>query len=191
MSGPRLPRALVGGLAALLAVALAACGIPTDSDPRPLADDTTTTSTTAPEGAEGIAAVYLVGTANQLEQRDRPLKGPKTPETVLATLLLRPTEEEAEDGLTSYIPEGTTALGVEEDDGTVTVDMSVEWERLADPTRTTAYAQVVLTLTDLPNVDRVRFLIQGREVVAPTVNRGTQDVVSADDYAGLDPDPDG
>jgi hypothetical protein len=176
-------------LGALLALVLAACGIPTDSEPRPLADETTTTATsTVPDAGEGIATVYLVGTSNQLEARDRPLTGEKTPQTVLATLLLPPTEEEAEAGLTSYIPLGATTLGVEQDAGTVTADMSAEWETLTEPTSTTAYAQVVLTLTELPGVERVRFLVEGRESVAPTVNRGNQAVVEADDYAGLDPD---
>jgi len=69
--------------------------------------------------------------------------------------------------------------------------MSQEWERLADPTATTAYAQVVLTLTELAGIERVRFMIDGTEIAAPTVNQGFQDVVAAEDYAGLDPNPDG
>ncbi|HEX7135166.1 MAG TPA: GerMN domain-containing protein [Iamia sp.] len=183
---------VLGGLLLGGSTGLAACGIPTDGEPRPLADETTTTTTLVGE-ADAVATVYLVGTSNQLEPAIRPLKGASSPQTVLDALLVPPSEDEAEEGLTSYIPDGTTALGVEVDDGLAIADMSAEWEGLADPTATTAYAQVVLTLTDLPDVERVQFLIEGQEIAAPTAARGQQAIVTADDYALLVPEsgPDG
>jgi spore germination protein GerM len=177
--------ALLGGSAGV-----AACGIPTDGEPRPLAEETTTTTTLVGD-ADDVASVYLVGTSNQLEPTIRPLKGDKSPETVLDALLVPPSDEEADEGLASYVPDGTTTLGVEVEDGLAIADMSAEWERLADPTATTAYAQVVLTLTDLPDIERVQFLIEGQEIAAPTAARGQQAIVTADDYALLDPNSGG
>lgn len=179
--------ALVALALAGASLGIAACGIPTDGEPRPLAEETTTTTTLVGD-AESVASVYLVGTSNQLEPTIRPLKGDKSPRTVLEALLVPPSDEESDEGLTSYVPDGTTTLGVEVDGDLAIADMSAEWERLADPTATTAYAQVVLTLTDLRDIERVQFLIDGQEIAAPTAARGQQAVVTADDYALLDPE---
>lgn len=189
--------------AALLALLLgllgvAGCGIPTDDEPRPLADETTTSTTEAADVEPGDpdTDVYLVvGTSDnaqpssELEARPRALSGPETPDTVLEALLLPASDEETAAGYQNYIPQGTRVLSVEQDGERVTVNMSTEWSQLGGPTALTAYAQVVLTLTDLPGVDEVQFLIDDEGVRAPTVNDGLIEVVDASDYTELDPTP--
>jgi len=167
---------------------LAACGIPTDGEPRLLADETTTTSgpAVAPAG-NPTARVYLVGPSSQVVARSRGLEGSRTPSSVLDALLAPLSEAETSAGLTTNIPPGTTAT-VDVDGSTAVLDMSGEWGELADPGATTAYAQVVLTLTELDGVEQVRFLIEGAPRAAPTVNQGQRDVVSESDYIDLDPD---
>jgi len=180
------------GPTVLLAVslALAGCGIPTDGEPRPLADETTTTAAPEPEVGDTVARVYLVDSDRLLVPRDRALEGEKTPEAVLDALLLPTSAEEQQADLQSLVPALTTALGVtDEGEGTLAVDMSAEWDTLADPSALYAYGQVVLTLTELTSVERIRFLIEGDPVDAPpTVNQEPSDTVEASDYAALRPE---
>jgi germination protein M len=183
-----MSRTVRGALLATLLAVLAACGIPTDGEPRPLADETpTSTPDTAPADADTSAAVYLVRATNALGSVRRGLSGPRSPVTVLEALLAPPSDEELEDGLSTAVPLGTTVLEVVQDDDLVSVDLSDEWDSLVQPNALLAYAQVVLTLTDLNGVERVRFLVDGEGVAAPTINQGDLDTVTADDYAGLDP----
>jgi len=169
-------------------LALAACGIQTDGEPRPLADVTASTeASTVPEDADATAAVYLVKDTNALATVPRGLTGAKSPRTVVEALLAQPSDEELEAGLSTSIPVGTTTSDVVQDGDLVAVDLSDEWETLVQPGALLAYAQVVLTLTDLNGVEQVRFLVGGEGVPAPTVNRGDLDTVTAGDYAGLDP----
>jgi hypothetical protein len=177
-------------LAALtaLVLALVGCGIPTDGEPRPLADETTTTAADPePDVGDTVARVYLVSDSPLLIPRDRALEGEKTPEAVLDALLLPTSPEEQAADLRSLVPALTTALGVtDEGDGTLAVDLSAEWDTLADPSALYAYGQVVLTLTELSSVERIRFLIEGDPVDAPpTVNQEPSETVEAEDYEPL------
>lgn len=183
-------RALVVAiLGVLMALGAAACGIPTDDEPQPLADETPSSPALdpAPEFGDTIAIVYLVSD-DQLVRSERAIDGGKTPETVLGLLLLQTTEEEQADGLQTLIPQGTAALSVtHEGEGTWAVDMSSEWGELNDPAALYAYGQVVLTLTELAGVEAVRFSIDGADVDAvPTVNNAASEVVEAADYAALE-----
>lgn len=178
-------RALRAALLGLVLV-LAGCGIPTDGEPRPLADETTTTAADPePELGDTIARVYLVNPDQLLVPRDRALEGEKNPETVLDALLLPTSTEEQADDLQSLVPPLTTALSVtDEGDGTLAVDLSAEWGTLAAPTDLFAYGQVVLTLTEMRDVERIRFLIEGDPVDAPpTANQEPSETVTAEDYA--------
>lgn len=183
-----MSRRILVPLVLVLLLALAGCGIPTDGEPRPLADETASTAApTVPEDAEASATVYLVRGAESLEAATRGLTGAKSPSTVVEALLAQPSDEEVASGLSTSIPLGTTALEVTQDGDLVVVDLSDDWESLVQPGALLAYAQVVLTLTDLGGVERVRFRIEGVGIPAPTINQGDLDTVDAADYAGLDP----
>lgn len=83
----------------------------------------------------------------------------------LTALLGGPDDQEVGWGLGTAIPEGTSLLGVEIDDGVGTIDLSTEFESggkgLSMSLRT---AQVVFTLTQFPTVDRVAVEIEGEPV---------------------------
>lgn len=182
-------------LAVLLAVVVGVtggCGIPTDGAPRPLAEETPSSpSDPAPETGDTTATVYLVS-GDQLLATERALDGSKSPETVLELLLLPTSEEEQAARLQTLIPQSTTSLGVtDEGDGVWAIDMSPEWATLAAPADLYAYGQIVLTLTTLSGVESVRFLVDGVGVDAPpTVNGVASALVTADDYAALEPQDD-
>ncbi len=80
----------------------------------------------------------------------------------LAALLEGVTDAEAEMGLSSPIPEGTTLLGVEVADGTAAIDLSAEFESGGGSLSVLGrVAQVVYTATWFDGVDSVEFLIDG------------------------------
>jgi hypothetical protein len=171
----------------VLLALLSGCGIPTDGEPRPLADETPSSIVDPePERGDTTARVYLVTNDELLVPRTRAREGAKTPENVLKALLLATSEEEQQDGLQTSIPPRTTLVDVGEEDGILAVDLSEAWGALENPAALFAYAQVVLTLTELPGVDGVRFLVEGEAVdTAPTVNQTPSDIVTAEDYTEL------
>lgn len=87
-----------------------------------------------------------------------------------------PGEEEADPPLVSYIPAGTQLLGVEVADGVATVDLSSEFvgggdgnaDVILDPAIFhRRFAQIVYTLARFPEIDRVRFLVEGAVPTLP------------------------
>lgn len=174
---------------ALAALVLAGCGIPTDDEPRVLADEgaAAVNADADPAGSQNTASVYLVDDQSFLVASERALDGARSAATVLDALLAGQSTDEAARGLTSFIPVGTTQVSVTDVDGVVVVDLSEEWLSLGEPNISTAYAQVVFTLTDLPGVARVRFRVDGEDIQAQTPTQGPLDVVTAADYPALDP----
>ncbi len=78
-----------------------------------------------------------------------------------------PTAEETAGipAISTAIPEGTTALGVEVNEGTATVDLSAEYgEGGGSASMFGRLAQVVYTLTRLPDVTEVQFAIEGEPI---------------------------
>lgn len=188
---------LVAALAALAALALAACGIPTDETPRVLAADTSTTvgaPITAPAGSTNSTDIYLsTGEVSEpLVAKRRGLDGEPNPERALEALLAGPTTQDLDEGLATSIPTGTDLLGWDLDDGTLTIDLNEVFYTGEGDAAVSAFAQVVLTATALPSfpIDRVRFRREGDAIQAFTAGgAGTKDVVTRADYRSLDPDP--
>lgn len=176
-----------------LALVAAACGIPTDDAPRVIADETTTVPPATDSGlGPNFAILYLSdnsedpGEVGALVTVRRNLESGATPTTVLEALFAPPLEEELEDGFVSLIPTGTTLDGTELSGSTLTVELSDEWSTLRGPEQTRAYAQVVLTVTELDAVQSVRFRVMGDAVDAPTPT-ASKDEVRRSDYAALEP----
>lgn len=122
-----------------------------------------------------------------------PVKRPAaqtTPQTVLTDLLGGPLPHERDRGLTTALPPGPQPGSVTVQDGTALVDLG---DRLLDSGRddpVTALAQVVLSLSALPEVDSVRFVSDGMPAAVP---RGDGRVVDgplrASDFQELLDDP--
>jgi germination protein M len=174
-----------------LAVLAPACGdgdaagstttTPTSTSVKP---DTTTTepsttttvapsTTTTTESIEGQAVYFLL---DELEQDAggpylvpvyREITGDDVPLAVTEALLDGPTADETAGipAISTAIPEGTTALGVEVNEGTATVDLSAEYgQGGGSASMFGRLAQVVYTLTRLPDVTEVEFAIEGEPV---------------------------
>lgn len=163
----------------LIAVALAGCGISRSGSATPSASPTAsvppspTPSAASPSASPAISpsaspkartmvsAYFLrgqpVGTAHRsVVATDAPA------ETALRELLVGPTAEERAAGLHTQIPAGTRLLGLTIRDGLATVDLSGAFAAGVDPREDRGrLAQVVYTLTKFPNVDGVRFHIDG------------------------------
>ncbi len=150
--------------------------VPTTSTteaPTTTSTEPSTTTTTAPV-ATGIAAYFL------LEELEEGAGGPflvpvyrsASAEPDLATasmeaLVAGPSEDETAGtpSISTAIPEGTSVLGVEVENGLATVDLSDEFDDGGGSFSMFArLAQVVYTLTRVDGVDQVEFTIEGQPV---------------------------
>lgn len=196
MSARRL-RDAMGAMAVAACVVAAGCGIPTDDRPRPLAGDTTTTTAlgdggpclrASEPGPDSTALYFSRGTDQPLVAVSRTLDEEPTPELVLRLLLAGPTADETACRFVSLIPLDTTLLGTATSDGTLRVNLSEQWREVRGPNQPQAYAQIVLSVTELLGVEQVRFQVAGDPIPAPTPASGPEDAVSRSDYRALDPD---
>ena len=93
---------------------------------------------------------------------------PKTLEVgsaAMRALLEGPTDDEAEAGMASNIPDGTTFLGLDVADGVATVDLSQEYSSGGGSlSMFMRLAQVVFTLTQFPTVQGVNFKLDGEPI---------------------------
>lgn len=139
-------------------------------------DPTTATAapTTTAAESSGIAVYFLLAELD--DQSPGPFLVPVYREgmaatdparTVMEALLAGPAAGEAAGtpAMTTAIPEGTEVLGVDIIDGLATVDLSGEYDDGGGSFGMFArLAQVVYTLTRLPEVDEVAFRIEGESV---------------------------
>jgi len=183
--------------AALLAVAAlavtAGCGIQTDDTPRPLTVSTTTT-VPRPTTTSGNTATALFVTRNGTVvpvTRELPDQQPRT--VLDALVQLRPPDVGVK-GATNAVPAGTEVLSANRTSarsgGTLAVDLSGRFDRVVGPSRQLAVAQLVMTATGLPGVQKVRFSIDGKPVAVPTPAKGDATEVTACDVRSLLADPD-
>lgn len=164
-------RPLVLLVVAALVVVIAGCGIRGEGEPRDVAADdvpfglldanTTTTAVVPSEGSVPVT-VFLVTSEPRLVPVDR-LATNDTTAGVMNALLQPVSEEESNEGLSNNIPEGTRLLDVHAGalPETVVVNLSNEFTNVQGPVQVAAVAQVVWTLTGLPNVRGVQFAFEG------------------------------
>ena len=162
----------------VLALAVVGCGVPDSSRPEViqerevpfqlLAPTASVTSTTQPGSvATARATIYLIDADGHLVSAEREVKFPATVGRSLEALLQGPTEDET-GRLSTSITSGTELLDLEgPTDGLVTVDLSEELLDITGRQQILALAQVVYTVTALPNVERVLFRIDGERREVP------------------------
>jgi spore germination protein GerM len=161
-------------LALLLAVAavVAGCGVQGDGAPRALAPEAVPAELVAPSSSVArpdqpqfgtVATVYLVDNRERLRPASRTLDSPALIVNVLNSLLEGATDDEAEDGLRSEVPAGTSVNGIDRlDEDVIAVDLSEEFADTTADGELLAQAQIVYTVTELGNVRGVLFLVDGR-----------------------------
>jgi hypothetical protein len=175
----------------MAATATTACGVGAESEPQPIdrADvpfglAERPADPAAPPDAPYSFTIYLVG-----DDRLRPvLRGARrepTPRAQLERLLQGPTPAEADAGLRTLLTPDVTIDRVRVVDGVAVVTLS--GTATAQPSaheRALAVAQLVYTATAIPEVQRVRFEVDGEAAEIP---RGdgtlTNRPVGREDYA--------
>jgi spore germination protein GerM len=194
--GGRWTTAALVGCLGLLA---SACGLQADEEPQAItADedlasglDATTPSTVDDGAATTPAAVYLFvrdADTTMLSKVQRPVEDPTSAADRIEAVLQPLTAAELAQGLVSSIPAGTGLLDTELDEASqsLTVNLTgalfdVQGEELAN-----AFAQIVLTATELANVRQVSFEVDGEPFRAPNADGIEQPgAVTADDYSSL------
>ena len=168
---------------ALVAIALASCGVRPDASPHRLPDVTVTAS---PGSIARPAAVrvYLVAGGSVVAVR-RLVLAPASVESRLASLLRGPDETETTAGLRTAL--SIPARGASARDGVAVVDLAALFGDVPRAEHVVAVAQVVLTLTEDPRVTAVRFTVGGRGRAVPLPGGTPADrAVTRSDYAALE-----
>jgi spore germination protein GerM len=192
-SRPTPLRLVAAALVASLTLALAACGNGEQAHPVKLDKDkvpfgllqgptSTITTTTVPltkfpfvvyfEGRDGIVpAIRITDTAPD-------------PTTVLEALAKGPSTEEAEVRMRTALPKLALGRVGKVVNHTVTVDLMAPFTQVIGTEQAIALAQIVLTLTLLRGVNKVRFTLDGEPVSVPRGNGTlTRGPVTRADYS--------
>ena len=145
----------------------------TATEPPEESTTTTTPTTSATESTTTTTAGQDTITVNVYYSRDEMIcaAARSIPETqqvgaaAMQALLQGPTSAEQEWGMVTSIPEGTTFLGLNIEDGVATVDLSKEYASGGGTlSMLMRLAEVVFTLTQFPTVDGVDFKLDGKPI---------------------------
>ncbi len=189
-----MSRARVVMIATSLAVAIAACGLPNDSAPRPLANDAipfdllASNTTVPPATGAGPVTVtlFFLNAQNVLQEVARQVDN-STPTAVMTALLSGPLPEDGE--VRSAIPPGTRLVDARRDDNILIIVLSGEILTQQGPDLKVSVAQLVLTATRIQNVGGVRFKVEGDDkfLFVPTDTGSSDQPVYPIDYASVRP----
>jgi hypothetical protein len=192
----RAPLDSRAGAFLLLALLIGACGVTSESSPRrlPVGDVPFDLLAGAPAPVTTVPAQALEAAHVFLVRRDgivpvpRAVRGPVTPGELLDALLRGPTDGEAAAGLRTAVSADSSIVASEPEleAGTVLVDLTRQFAQVGGQEQILALGQLVLTLTALPTIERVRFALDGVPVDVPRAD-GTlvTGPVTRADYAAL------
>jgi hypothetical protein len=180
--------------AAVVAVALTACGIPQDSAPTVLPGGVVNPALAASEGppptnggaerTPADAQIFLVQAEELVSVRR--VAPRHDVGGVLTVLLQGPTEAEFAAGTRTAISPETILRSARLVADTAVVDLSGALVEVGGEEQILAVAQIVLTATAVPGVGQVRLLLEGQAVEVPRADGTlTSDALRAADYAGL------
>jgi spore germination protein GerM len=182
----------------LLALLVAACGVPTGNEAEPVEEvpfglldpQAPEPADTAPPAEGPVIQIYLVDPAAlRLAPVERRLdEGETALSDVMDILLNGPTRAEQRQGLITALVDEDAVAATDLVGGVASVDLTQQFTVLDGPTQRLAIAQVVLTLTGRPGVGRVSFTLEGQPIDIPRGD-GTlaQGSVSRDNYRELLP----
>lgn len=179
----------------LAALLLSGCGLPSDDRPQRIPDDavpfgllsSSPAQATTPRPGQRMMSIFFVR-HDRLVRVERRIAADPDPAQALGQLAAGPSPTETSAGI------GTTALGTpmsvaaRPDPTTVTVDLGEQISDVPAQVQVLAFAQIVYTLADLPEVESVRFTVNGEPV---DVLRGDGSLASGpvtpNDYAEFAP----
>lgn len=182
-------------VAAVLALLVAACGVPSDRGPRDIPSDEVlyslldpSTTTAAPQAPEQTATtlVYLIGPSNLLAPVQRSVVSPLTVDSAIASLIQGATAQEQAQGLRSAINQQTAVLGSEVTDGVARIDVSSAFSGIGAQEQILALAQLVYTATEIEGISAVQVLLDSATVEVPRSDGTlTSSPLTRADYASL------
>lgn len=178
-------RAVTGMLVAVTLL-LAACGVSTQDRPErvSVAEPPTAGQDTTPSGDGPRVTVYFVRGA-RLEPVQRSVETSDLV-TALQVLAAGPTRREVVTGVRTAVVPQTFSVSRPEY-STVSIDVPPEFTSVAGGNQLLAVAQLVWTVTQFPDVTRVRISSQGKPLEVPTDEGLTDSAVSRDDYRTVAP----
>jgi hypothetical protein len=167
-----------------LVVAVAACGIPLQSEPEAL--DIEISPVSLPPAAEELgptpSTIFLVRDGSLIPVSREPVSGAAA---TIRLLLEGPTLPEEREGLRSAIPANTELLAVEEVDGVTVVDLSAAFANIGGTDEILAVGQIVVTL-GAAGVGPLRIHLDGNPGGIPLPDGAlTTRPVTLDDYEVL------
>ena len=184
----RSRRSSILSLAVATLLMVTGCGIPRDSEPRPVAVDTDllgpTSSASVPSG-DAKVFVYFPIEGEELVRVERDAENDSDPELPLRHLLIGPTPEEREEKLSTSIPSGTELLETERDGDKLIINLTKGIDSIQGRNLITAYAQLVHTATSVKGVQvmRVQFRVEGEDRLALT-DDGLLETVVRSNFSG-------
>ena len=186
----RLRVPLIGCVLAVLA----GCGLAPSSDlenidpqslPQRLIATGSPAGTASPEPSAGGGAVYFLRDDRlvQVPARLEPASGPGAVQQLLDLLTAGPDSANRERGYSTALTPATRLRLTRLDGDLVTLDLTVDQ---LPPDQTTAIAQIVLTVTSLPEVNALRLTINGQPINAPLSSGAQTDrPLTREDYADM------
>jgi spore germination protein GerM len=171
---------------------VAGCGAPTESSPHVIAQGDLpsglqvdgSVTPREPQTQERIAIWFV--REDGLARAVHAVPGPATPQAVVDELLLGPDDREQGLALRSAIPDPEAVPAVSVERGVATVQLTSAFSEIPAADQVLAVGQLVMTLTGLPGIGRVRFVVDESQVAIPLPNgEVAEDAVSREDYAEL------
>jgi hypothetical protein len=178
-------------LAALFVASLAACGVrgqdravPIDEDSVPFGLTQAEPGSPAAPGGLATADVAFVGPEG-LVSVSRAVTG-GLPGRTLRALLVGPTEQELASGITTALPSPNALQLISVGDGVAHVRLQPGFRDGTVPDQAVAFAQIVLTLTGLPEINAVGFSVDRDRVAVPRADGTlTDEPVGRRDYESM------
>lgn len=188
-------------LAATLSV-LAGCGLPLDSSPQPIPSSeipaaliaSNTTQPTGPINETGLRIpIYLLGLNGfNLVRVPRYVRPELTPQKLLDALELGPLGPEQDQGIQTAIPPTADLVSGGVSDGLLTVNLDSSYLSLLPEQEADYFAQIVATVTCLPEVTKGVVFYYNHSAVEPEVGNGSLAeayIVNRADYSLQQPPP--
>lgn len=186
---------VVGLLVAVASVTVAACGVRTMGQASKVADKNvpydllsptiaTTTTLTAPRQTRPTEVFFVRNGALVPVVRD--LAYPATVDEALSALAAGPSDEETAGGLRTALPDGKVIAAATVGGGGARLTLTDEFAKATSQEQVLAIAQLVFTVTSVPGVGDVAFVLNDASIDVPRPDGSVAaGVVSRDDYSSL------
>lgn len=194
------------GLTIAAIVLAAGCGLSENAEPEAISPDNVPpdlldpnppTSTTEPASPNTTpVTVWFLkersGEPPVLTPVQRDVADPARPGQRIGALLDQPpTEDEQDDGISTFIPTGVRLLDADIDPSRqlLVIDLSQEIFDVEGQGLSNAFAQLVWTAAEVDGVRQVRFRVDGEDIQALDASGSERSVVNTGDYRSLAPPP--